>query len=132
MPHSNFKRKVTDNGARVRKCDCSQTFECATEQELAMKFRIYRRFCSNLPLTFDKIGFPKKACTLREQQLAEAKRMKRVHNKYLSNWINIITIPERNHEATLYLQELTSTLPIQKLSQVRLTGNTSHDYQGFR
>ena len=40
-----------------------------------------------------------------------------------------ITIPERNQEATLYLQELTSTYPIQKLSQVRLTGNTSPDYQ---
>ena len=42
------------------------------------------------------------------------------------------TIPERNQEETLYLQELTSTLPIQKLVQVHLTGNTSRDYQGFQ
>ena len=42
-----------------------------------------------------------------------------------------ITIPERNQEATLYLQELTSTLLIQKLSPVYLTGNTSHDCQCF-
>ena len=41
------------------------------------------------------------------------------------------TIPERNQVATLYLQELTSTLLIQMLSQVHLTGNTSRDYQGF-
>ena len=42
-----------------------------------------------------------------------------------------LTIPERNQEVTLYLQELTSTLPIQKLSRVHLTDNTSLDYQGF-
>ena len=42
------------------------------------------------------------------------------------------TIPERNQEATLYLQELASTLLIQQLVQVRLTGNTSRDYQGFQ
>ena len=40
-----------------------------------------------------------------------------------------ITIPERNQEAILYLQELTSTLLIQKLVQVHLRGNTSCDYQ---
>ena len=34
-----------------------------------------------------------------------------------------ITIPEHNQEAALCLQELTSTLPIQKLSQVHLTDN---------
>ena len=42
-----------------------------------------------------------------------------------------LTIPEHNQEATLYLQELASTLLIQKLVQVHLTGNTSNDYQGF-
>ena len=41
------------------------------------------------------------------------------------------TIPERNQEVTLYLQELTSTLLIQKLIQVHLRCNTSRDYQGF-
>ena len=43
-----------------------------------------------------------------------------------------LTIPEHNQEAILYLQELASTLLIQKLIQVRLRGNTSHDYQGFQ
>ena len=47
MPHSSFKRKVTDNGAGVGRCPCGQTFECASERELAMKHRIHRRFCSN-------------------------------------------------------------------------------------
>ena len=51
-----------------------------------------------------------------------------------------ITIPERNQEATLYPQELTSTLLIRMIFQARegprsaedhLTSNTSHDYQGF-
>ena len=41
------------------------------------------------------------------------------------------TIPERNQEATLYLQELASTLLMQKLVQVHLRVNTSRDYQGF-
>ena len=41
----------------------------------------------------------------------------------------LITTSERNQEAALYLQELTSTLPSQRLSQVHLLGSTSHDYQ---
>ena len=40
-----------------------------------------------------------------------------------------LTIPERNQEAILYLQELTSALLIQKLIQVHLTDNISPDYQ---
>ena len=31
MPHSNFKRKVTDNGAGVGKCPCGQTFKSESE-----------------------------------------------------------------------------------------------------
>ena len=80
MPHINFKRKVTDHGAGVGKCTCGQTFKCASERELAKKHRIHCRFCSNPPLTFDKIGIPKKACMTREQQLAEAERIKKVYN----------------------------------------------------
>ena len=80
MLFSNFKRKVTDNGAGVGRCTCGQTFECASERDLAMKRRIHHRFCSNPPVAFDKIGIPKKSCMLREQQLAEAERMKKVHN----------------------------------------------------
>ena len=80
MLHSSFKRKVTDNGAGVGKCPCGQTFECAFERESAMKHRKHRRFCSNPPVAFDKIGIPKKAVTLREQQLNEAERIWKVHN----------------------------------------------------
>ena len=80
MPHSNFKRKVIDNGAGVGKCTCGQTFKCVSEGELAMKHRIHCRFCSNPPKSFNKIGIPKKACMMREQQLAKAERMKKVHN----------------------------------------------------
>ena len=69
MSHSNFKRKVTEIEAGVGRCSCGQTFECASWQELAMKHRMHRRFCSNPPVAFDKIIIPKKAATLREQQL---------------------------------------------------------------
>ena len=69
MPHSSFKRKVTDNGAGVGRCPCGPTFECASEQQLAIKRRIHCRFCSNPPLTFNKIEIPKVTCTMREQQL---------------------------------------------------------------
>ena len=80
MPHSNFKRKVTEFEAGVGRCSCGQTFECASERELAMKRRMHRTFCSNPPVAFDKIEIPKKAVTLREQQLNEYERMKKVHN----------------------------------------------------
>ena len=80
MPHSSFKRKATEFGAEVGKCKCGQTFECASERELAMKHRIHHRFCSNPPLALNKIGILKKACTMREQQLNEAERIKKVHN----------------------------------------------------
>ena len=80
MSHSNFKSKIKDNGAGVGRCPCGQTFECASERELAMKRRIHHRFCSNPPVAFDRIGIPKKAATLREQQLNEAERIRKVHN----------------------------------------------------
>ena len=80
MPHSNFKRKVTEFEAGVGRCSCGQTFECASERELAMKHIMHRRFCSNPLVAFDKIGILKKACTMREQQLNEAERIRKVHN----------------------------------------------------
>ena len=80
MPHCSFKKKVTDTGAGVGRCPCGQTFECTSERELAMKHRIHHRFCSNPPLAFNKIGIPKKAATLREQQLNEVERIRKVHN----------------------------------------------------
>ena len=45
-----------------------------------MKRGRHHRFCSNPPVAFDKIGIPKKACMIREQQLNEYERMKKVHN----------------------------------------------------
>ena len=79
MPHSNFKRKATEFEAGVGKCSCGQTFECASERELAMKRRMHYRFCSNPSVAFDKIEIPKKACTIKEQKLNEHERMKKVH-----------------------------------------------------
>ena len=80
MPHSSSKRETTKFEAGVGRCSCGQTFECAFERELAMKHRMHSRFCSNLPVAFDKIRIPKKACMIREQQLNEYERMKKVHN----------------------------------------------------
>ena len=80
MPHSNFKRKVTEFEAGVGTCSCGQTFECASVSELAMKHRMHLRFCSNPPVAFGKIEIPRKACIMREQQLNEAERMRKVHN----------------------------------------------------
>ena len=80
MPQSNFKRKATEYEAGVGRCSCGQTFECASERELSMKRRMHCRFCSNPPVVFDKIKVPKKACTMREQQLNEAERIRKVHS----------------------------------------------------
>ena len=80
MPHCSFKRKATEFEAGVGRWSCGQTFECASKRELAMKRRMHRRFCTNPPVAFDKIGIPKKAATLREQQLNEAERIRKVHN----------------------------------------------------
>ena len=81
MPHSNFKDKAYAFNTGVGKCSCGQTFEYASERdEMKMKLRMHLRFCSNPPVAFDKIRVPKKATTLREQQLAEAEKMRKVHN----------------------------------------------------
>ena len=47
---------------------------------MKMKLRMHHRFCSNPPAAFDKIGIPKKACMMREGQLNEAERIRKVHN----------------------------------------------------
>ena len=80
MPHSSFKRKATEFEAGVGKCPCGQTFECASERELAMKRRMHHRLCCNPPVAFNKIGILKKAYTMREQQLTEAERIRKVYN----------------------------------------------------
>ena len=80
MPHSNFKDKAYEFNSGIGKCPCGQTFEYTSERDIKMKLRMHLRFCSNPPVAFDKIRVPKKAMTLREQQLAEAERMRKVHN----------------------------------------------------
>ena len=81
MPHSSsFTFRVTYSGARVYKCPCGQTFESGTKRGMDMKLRLHRRFCFKLPASINRTEIPKKACTMREQQLAEAERMKKVHN----------------------------------------------------
>ena len=80
MPHSNFKDKAYEFNLGIRKCPCGQTFEYTSERDMKMKLRMHRRFCSNPPVAFDKVGILKKVMTLREQQLNEAERMREVHN----------------------------------------------------
>ena len=79
MPHSNFKDKAYAFNTGVGKCSCGKTLEYVSERDMKMKLRMHLRFCSNPPVAFDKISVPKKATTLREQQLAEAERMRKVH-----------------------------------------------------
>ena len=80
MPHSNFKDKAYEFNSGIGKCPCGQTFEYTSEREMKMKLRMHHRFYSNPPVAFDKIGIPKKATTLREQQVAEVERIHKVHN----------------------------------------------------
>ena len=80
MPHSSFKERSHQFNSRIGKCLCGQTFEYTSERDMKMKLRMHRRFCSNNPKGFDKIGIPKKTMTLREQQLNEAERIRKVHN----------------------------------------------------
>ena len=80
MLHSNFEDKAYEFNSGIGKCPCGQTFEYTSERDMKMKLQKNRRFCSSPPVAFDKIGIPKKAMTLREQQLTEAERMCKVHN----------------------------------------------------
>ena len=80
MPHSNFKERSQAFSTGVGKCSCGKTFEFASEREMKMKLRMHLKFCSKSPVAFDKIGVPKQACTMREQQLNEAERIRKVHN----------------------------------------------------
>ena len=80
MPHSNFKERSHQFNSEIGKCPCGQTFECTSERDMKMKLQMHRRFCSNPPVAFDKIGILKKATTLREQQFNEAERIRKVNN----------------------------------------------------
>ena len=80
MPHSNFKERSQEFNTGVGKCPCGQTFKYTSEGDMKMKLRMHRIFCSSPPKGFDKIGIPGKTTTLREQQLNEAERIRKVHN----------------------------------------------------
>ena len=82
MPHSNFKWRTTEFSLGVGKCSCGQTLDLAPERDMKMKLQMHLKFCSNPPKGFDKIGVPKKACTMREQQLNEAERMRSFHRPH--------------------------------------------------
>ena len=61
------------------------------------------------------------------EQSMRVRRTQTPRSNIYATGINI-TISERNQEATLYPQELTSALLIQKLYQGHPLGNTSCDY----
>ena len=79
MPPSNFKERSHTFSSGIGKCSCGQTFDYTSERDMNMKLRMHLKFCSKPPKGFDKIRVPKKATTLREQQLNEAERMRKVH-----------------------------------------------------
>ena len=64
MPHSNFKDKAYGFRTGVGKCSCGKTFEYTSERDMKMKLRMHLKFNSNPPLAFNKVGIPKKACTM--------------------------------------------------------------------
>ena len=80
MPHNNFKDRSHQFNSGIGKCFCGQTFKYTSERDMKMKLQMHHRFRSNPPKGFDKIGILKKATTLREQQLNEAERIRKVHN----------------------------------------------------
>ena len=80
MPHSNFKDEAYEFNPGIGKWPCGQTFEYTSERDMKMKLRMHLRFCSNPSKGFNKIEIPRKAMTLREQQLTEAERIRKVHN----------------------------------------------------
>ena len=78
MPHSNFKERSLTFNIGVGKCSCGQTFDYVSERDQKMKFCLHSKFCSNPPKSFQWISMPKKAMMLRENQLNEAERMRKV------------------------------------------------------
>ena len=80
MPHINFRSKTTEFNTGVGKCSCGQTFEFTSGRDMAMKLRMYLKFCSKPPVAFDKVEVHKKAMVMGEQQLNEYESMRKVHN----------------------------------------------------
>ena len=82
MPHSNFKYIPNQLDLGILKCSCGQTFDFVSERDMNMKLRMHRKFCSKLAEGSRQISAPMKAMTLREQQLSETKKTRRVHDHY--------------------------------------------------
>ena len=61
MQHDNFKERSQEFNIGVGKCPCGQTFKYTLERDMKMKLRMHRRFCSNPPKGFNKIGILKKS-----------------------------------------------------------------------
>ena len=80
MPYSNFIERSRIFSLGVGRCSCGQTLDFTSERDIKMKLQTHLKFCSNPPKSFDKIRVPKNACIMREQQLNEAERMRKVHN----------------------------------------------------
>ena len=82
MPHSNFKERSHLLNSRIGKCPCGLTFDFTSERDMNMKLRMHRKFCSKPPKSSEQIRMPKKAMMLREKQLNEAERMRKVHDHH--------------------------------------------------
>ena len=82
MPHNNFKERSHTFNSGVGKCPCGQTFNFSSERDMNMKLRMHRKFCSKPPESSRQVKKPNKAMRLREQQLNEAERKRRIHENH--------------------------------------------------
>ena len=78
MPHSELKRRAQHLNSGVGNCPCCQTFDYASERDLNIKLWLHHKVCSKPAEGIDQLRVPKKAMTLREQQIDEAERSKRI------------------------------------------------------
>ena len=87
MPHSNFKERFHLLGSGIGKCPCGQIFNFTSERDQEMKFQLHHKVCPK-PVDSKQVPIPKKAMTLKEQQLDDAERKRKAydnHQKYLSS-----------------------------------------------
>ena len=64
----------------IGKRDSNEALKGPSQGPRVTRDPMYHRFCSKPPVAFDKIGVSTKACTMREQQLNEYERIRKVHN----------------------------------------------------
>ena len=82
MPQSNFKERSYTLNTGVGKRSCGQTFDFTSEKDMNRKLQMHHKFCSKPPKSAKQIRKPNKATTLREQQLNEAEKIRRVHERH--------------------------------------------------